>query len=145
MVNIDYDNNINNEPYDQLNNEPYYNPYEGKYLQNISNNITDITISGNIMPLEYFILSFCFIYCGCRLYDRYKKIKNNRSSDINIDSLNTLIVCNELPDNNCSICLEDFKDEDILKKLNCNHIFHKECLTPWLNDHNNCPLCRCMV
>ena len=70
MVNIDYDNNINNEPYDQLNddsydqlnNEPYYNPYEGKYLQNISNNITDITISGNIMPLEYFILSDQFFH-----------------------------------------------------------------------------------
>ena len=61
---------------------------------------------------------------------------------INIENLNTLIVCNELPENNCSICLDEFKNEDILKKLNCSHIFHKDCLAPWINNNKSCPLCR---
>ena len=52
----------------------------------------------------------------------------------------------ELPENNCSICLEEFKNEDILKKLNCTHIFHKDCLGIWINNNNKtCPLCRRVV
>ena len=62
--------------------------------------------------------------------------------NIDINSLNTLVVCDELPDNTCSVCLDEFKDEDVLVKLNCEHIFHKDCLEPWLNNNRNCPLCR---
>jgi|TARA_Y100000389_G_scaffold184930_1_gene203816 hypothetical protein len=80
-------------------------------------------------------------------YIRNQRNQNNVRSplnrNVNINSINTLVVCDDLPDNICSVCLEDFKDDDILKKLNCTHVFHKECLEPWLNNNNrNCPLCR---
>jgi hypothetical protein len=41
----------------------------------------------------------------------------------------------------CSICLEDINiiKEDIVK-LNCNHIFHLDCISKVEN--NSCPLCR---
>jgi hypothetical protein len=43
----------------------------------------------------------------------------------------------------CSICRDDFKNLDNLKKLECNHIFHSDCLEYWLcNKNNNCPICR---
>ena len=72
-----------------------------------------------------------------------RNINRNRNENIDINSINTLVVCDELPDNVCSVCLEEFKEDDILKKLNCEHIFHKDCLEPWLNNNNrNCPLCR---
>lgn len=51
----------------------------------------------------------------------------------NIDLLNN---------NCCSICLEDFKEGDIACILSCYHIFHKDCLIPWLKKNNNCPNCR---
>ena len=67
---------------------------------------------------------------------------NNRRRRINIDNLNTLLLCDELPDDTCSICLEEFKEGEKIKNLNCNHIFHEECLLPWLNDNDCCPMCR---
>ena len=40
----------------------------------------------------------------------------------------------------CSICLEDMLDTNISeRKYNCNHYFHKSCISEW---KGNCPLCR---
>ena len=50
-------------------------------------------------------------------------------------SLNTIIISTELQDNICSICLDDFKNEEIINKLKCNHIIHRDCLGTWFNDN----------
>ena len=43
----------------------------------------------------------------------------------------------------CAICLEDFKDIDIIKAFyKCNHILHKKCLLNWLKKNNTCPFCK---
>ena len=45
----------------------------------------------------------------------------------------------------CPICLKAFeRGEDISwsKQLVCLHVFHKDCLTPWLMKHDDCPVCR---
>lgn len=42
----------------------------------------------------------------------------------------------------CSICLSNYIDNDVIKTLPCNHSFHMQCITPWLNINNICPLCR---
>ncbi|WCJ32924.1 RING/U-box superfamily protein [Euphorbia peplus] len=43
----------------------------------------------------------------------------------------------------CSICLEDLKDGDIMRKVpKCNHLFHLECLDKWLYINGCCPICR---
>jgi DNA-directed RNA polymerase subunit RPC12/RpoP len=45
--------------------------------------------------------------------------------------------------NTCSICFDDFKDESIIRKIKCSHIFHKDCIDPWLlNQSYKCPVCR---
>lgn len=42
----------------------------------------------------------------------------------------------------CMICMENIKENDICKKLNCNHIFHSKCINSWLQRSLECPLCR---
>ena len=42
----------------------------------------------------------------------------------------------------CSVCLMKLKRGDKLVKLDCKHYFHKGCIIPWLENHNNCPNCR---
>lgn len=43
----------------------------------------------------------------------------------------------------CSICLADYKDSDLLRVLpDCDHLFHAQCIDPWLKLHTTCPMCR---
>ena len=43
----------------------------------------------------------------------------------------------------CTICLDDEKED--LIKLNCNHIYHRECITKWISTNDSCPICRLSV
>jgi hypothetical protein len=42
----------------------------------------------------------------------------------------------------CSVCMEEFKLSDMATKLPCTHMFHKDCLMPWLQSNHTCPVCR---
>lgn len=43
----------------------------------------------------------------------------------------------------CSICLEEYKADDVLRKLPCDHRYHEHCITKYVTMGNlNCPLCR---
>jgi hypothetical protein len=45
----------------------------------------------------------------------------------------------------CTVCQEDFKVGENTKKLPCEHYFHDECINPWLQSQNTCPMCRATV
>ena len=43
----------------------------------------------------------------------------------------------------CSICLEDFSKGDKVSLLSCGHMFHYDCIIPWLAEKSfYCPICR---
>ncbi|EKX37339.1 hypothetical protein GUITHDRAFT_97280, partial [Guillardia theta CCMP2712] len=43
----------------------------------------------------------------------------------------------------CYICLEEYVEEEVLRKLPCNHEFHSKCIDRWLLEvHRTCPCCR---
>merc|ERR1719242_1387815 len=49
----------------------------------------------------------------------------------------------EVKKDSCSICLEEFKDGDQIRRLPCFHIFHKHEIDRWLKTGNDkCPICR---
>ena len=43
----------------------------------------------------------------------------------------------------CSVCQKDCSGE--VATLPCAHVFHKKCISPWLQLHNSCPCCRTPV
>ena len=42
----------------------------------------------------------------------------------------------------CSICLEDINTKNNFSITQCNHHFHTKCITTWLRNNDNCPICR---
>jgi len=45
----------------------------------------------------------------------------------------------------CAVCIDCFEPDSEVRCLECGHVFHKECIDPWLVDHGTCPLCKVLV
>ncbi|MED6187164.1 hypothetical protein PIB30_073917, partial [Stylosanthes scabra] len=46
----------------------------------------------------------------------------------------------------CSVCLNEFQQNEKLRAIpNCNHTFHIDCIDIWLQNNDNCPLCRTKI
>ena len=54
----------------------------------------------------------------------------------------TLDTFNDKQNAQCPVCLVSFDVDDIIIEMPCDHFFHTDCLLPWLNKTNSCPLCR---
>ncbi|KAF8054004.1 hypothetical protein N665_1356s0008 [Sinapis alba] len=62
-----------------------------------------------------------------------------------IDGLPTVKVTKDMlrsEMNQCAVCMDEFEDGGDVKQMPCKHVFHKNCLMPWLQLHNSCPVCR---
>jgi len=45
-------------------------------------------------------------------------------------------------EDSCSICLMEFSEGAMVKRLRCGHIFDPECIDTWLRKKNACPMCK---
>ena len=45
----------------------------------------------------------------------------------------------------CSVCRENFEYVDITRQLACEHIFHINCIDTWFTKNKTCPECRCEI
>ncbi|RDY02937.1 NEP1-interacting protein 1, partial [Mucuna pruriens] len=49
-------------------------------------------------------------------------------------------------DSCCSICFQNFEDEEFVRALpKCDHFFHLVCIDKWLVQQGSCPMCRIYV
>jgi hypothetical protein len=45
-------------------------------------------------------------------------------------------------DPSCSICLNSYEENELLRRLCCGHSYHAVCIDPWLRTNASCPKCR---
>ncbi|KAK4746990.1 hypothetical protein SAY87_026027 [Trapa incisa] len=51
-------------------------------------------------------------------------------------------VANVKDDVKCSICQEEYADQDNVGRLQCEHMYHADCISRWLQLKNWCPICK---
>uniref|UniRef100_A0A146KNG8 Protein goliath n=1 Tax=Lygus hesperus TaxID=30085 RepID=A0A146KNG8_LYGHE len=42
----------------------------------------------------------------------------------------------------CAICIDPYRQLEVVRTLSCNHEFHKDCIDPWLLENRTCPMCK---
>ncbi|KAM6230453.1 E3 ubiquitin-protein ligase Praja-2 [Porphyrio hochstetteri] len=61
-----------------------------------------------------------------------------------IDSLPQIIVTGDREGEQhcCTICCSEYVKDEIITELPCHHLFHRPCVTLWLQKSGTCPVCR---
>ena len=76
--------------------------------------------------------------------DSITPILINKPPDMTLVQLNALLTPIESLDtqaDDCGICIDNANYEE-LAKLECGHVFHRECAITWLKIKLSCPTCR---
>lgn len=45
----------------------------------------------------------------------------------------------------CTVCLSEYKPGDAVRTLPCLHMYHTDCIDPWLRDQGDCPICKMRI
>ena len=160
IINKNYDNIINQDNND-VNNDSFNESIDNIFIDenNNSNNIFININNNNLNNNErfnnrhrgYSLLEnsneFFPYLLGRRsnnLFENnfeYEPIKDNILNKLPESKIIDIKKLNE-ENKRCTICLEDFKYNDIVIYLPCFHIFHKNCIINWIKKNAVCPLCK---
>ena len=55
---------------------------------------------------------------------------------------NSTVKLNENETGFCVICQDDIDIDDIVRNINCSHIFHIDCIDNWFTENKKCPTCK---
>lgn len=45
----------------------------------------------------------------------------------------------------CTVCMDEYEEGDLLRALPCGHLFHCKCIDRWLSSHSTCPMCAAIL
>lgn len=70
--------------------------------------------------------------------------ENPPASKAAIESIPTVEIAEAhvVSEEHCAVCKEAFAVGTEARELPCKHIYHSDCILPWLSLRNSCPVCR---
>ncbi|PIA57906.1 hypothetical protein AQUCO_00500074v1 [Aquilegia coerulea] len=75
--------------------------------------------------------------------DGTKGLSSNYINKLPQFKFSTTKNMDQFGENICSICLQDFSEDDSARRLpRCKHLFHLNCIDEWLVIQGSCPICR---
>ncbi|KAL9372257.1 hypothetical protein Peur_034501 [Populus x canadensis] len=74
--------------------------------------------------------------------NRYGTPPASKSAVENLPDIKVTKELLESDSSQCAVCKDSFELGEEAKQIPCKHIYHKDCITPWLELHNSCPVCR---
>ena len=134
-------NHNNNDNNDNNNNNNNNNDNINNYRDMNNNRNHRIYSSNNHRNIELLQLNYRVDSERNELNEPKINIKRKMSqNEINRLGTEKYDSHNHYSTKQCTFCLNEFKDGDILRRLNCLHIFHKNCIDPWLKKNGLCPI-----
>lgn len=72
------------------------------------------------------------------------RLENPPASKAAIESLPTIEIVqfHIVTESCCAVCKEEFELGTEVREMPCKHLYHSECILPWLSLRNSCPVCR---
>lgn len=77
-------------------------------------------------------------------YERNTELED-RIGKVTVGVKDIDLICKDMKlekDDECLICREDFKKNDVLKQLDCTHYFCNSCMKEWFKNNTKCPVCQ---
>uniref|UniRef100_A0AC11AS69 Ring finger protein 181 n=1 Tax=Ovis aries TaxID=9940 RepID=A0AC11AS69_SHEEP len=59
-----------------------------------------------------------------------------------VENLPRTVIRGSQAELKCPVCLLEFEEAETAIEMPCHHLFHSNCILPWLSKTNSCPLCR---
>eukprot|EP00250_Pteridium_aquilinum_P000188 c10214_g1_i1 orf=185-1435(+) len=62
-----------------------------------------------------------------------------------VEAMPTIIISEEQLGTDaahCAVCKDAFELGSEARQMPCSHLYHSDCILPWLAQHNSCPVCR---
>lgn len=113
-----------------------YNPSDGGKFHEHLNGMRDIDCAVTAI-LSTMLLSRMVIHKIIRI--REKRNMENICAKIMAQIVYQKDSNNE---DKCAICMDEFRDKEIISKLECTHCYHKQCIYLWFEKVMDCPCCK---
>ena len=115
---------------------------------NITDNDTDNNTNKQFILIFFMggIIIITSILNACKgcIYNNFITSSINRN-ELDIENYLLEHKINAIPEEECSICLEKYKDNDNIINLECNHKYHYGCINQWFCKEMTCPNCRVQI
>ncbi|KAK0585948.1 hypothetical protein LWI29_036772 [Acer saccharum] len=72
------------------------------------------------------------------------RFENPPASKAAIESMPVvkIVASHVSKESHCAVCKEEFELDSEAREMPCKHIYHSDCILPWLSLRNSCPVCR---
>ncbi|KAG6650228.1 E3 ubiquitin-protein ligase RING1-like [Carya illinoinensis] len=81
-------------------------------------------------------------FLGPGLNEFIEQISQNDRSGSHLALDSTISAIPTVKQENCPVCMEEYEVGGEARELPCKHIYHSDCIVPWLRLNNSCPVCR---
>ncbi|MFS7895470.1 putative transcription factor C2H2 family [Helianthus anomalus] len=74
-----------------------------------------------------------------------RSVQHPPASKAAIESMPTIEILDShvtMEQLHCAVCKEEFEVRSEAREMPCKHIYHSDCIVPWLTIRNSCPVCR---
>ena len=95
-----------------------------------------------VVPFSFITAGTLVVVAGAKAFRRLKGSGGGGLTEREIEAIPKGVHREEQKmDCDCAVCLVDFEEGEEIRRLDCGHCYHGECIGEWLKRRAVCPKC----